>query len=493
MRPNLTADRLGTAVLSLVLALIIWLVAVNQENPLITQDFQQRVPVTVLGLAENLVLVQDLSNEAVKLKIRAPRTSWETLDASDFRAVVDLTSLDPGQHDVPIKVTSVDPKVDILDVQRPQLRVTLDPLEHREVPVQVEIMDGTAFGYDYQQPVYSPMSVTVSGPASLVQQVSRARAEVYLRNAKAQVERVQNLTPVDTQNRPVTGITAEPTSVQVVVPVEQWPGRKEVAVRVKLSGRPSDGYRMSTVRVEPSTVVLQGDSTRLSQVPGYVETEPLSLDGATGDVRRRLRLILPEGVTSYDGDTVTATAGVTAMEGGVTLSHAIVLQGLGAGLLAEPALNNVDVILSGPVPRLDTLNSDDVYVVLDLNGLLAGTHSVKPKVALPDGIRVEGVIPETVEVVIKGADGSLLPAPGATLSALHTTAATTPTLDATGIVTGSRPLTPTQGRGPSQPLVGAAGSSTQPDSGAFSGPGTIPPIVGDGPLNTPLPGLPNSP
>ena len=78
-------------------------------------------------------------------------------------------------------------------------------------------------------------------------------------------------------------MTAEPAQVQVVVPVEQWPGRKEVAVRVKLEGRPADGYRLSSVKVEPSTVVLQGDTRGAGGSPGYVETEPLTLDGATAE------------------------------------------------------------------------------------------------------------------------------------------------------------------------------------------------------------------
>ncbi len=178
----------------------------------------------------------------------------------------------------------------------------------------------------------------------------------------------------------------------------------------KLSGRPADGYRLSSVKVEPSTVVLQGDSEALAEVPGYVETEPLALDGATGDVRLRLNLLLPEGVTSNEGDTVVATAGVTAIEGGVTVSQPLVQQGLGQALSAQTALDSVDVILSGPVPLLDSLSQDDVFVILDLTGLISGTHALNPKVVLPDGINLQGVIPELVEVVITPDNGS---APGA--------------------------------------------------------------------------------
>jgi len=435
----------GTLAMSIVLALIVWWIAINQENPLVVQDFQERVPVSVLGLSNGMVVVEDLSNETVKLRLRAPRTSWENMDVTDFRAIIDLTDLSPGQHDVAVQVKSLDPQVTILDVQRPQLRVTLDTSEIKEVPVQVEIMDGTAFGYDAQAAVYSPLTVTVSGPASQVQQVTKARTEVYLRGAKNQVERVQAVVPVDGQNQPVVRVTPEPVLVQVVIPVEQWPGRKEVAVRVKLSGRPADGYRLSSVKVDPSTVVLQGESDVLAQVPGYVETEPLDLDSVTSEVRLRLSLILPSGVTSFDGDTVVAMAGITPIEGGVTVSQPLVQQGLGQGLAAQSALQDVDVILSGPLPLLDSLNPDDLFVILDLNGLISGTHAIKPKVVLPDGIQLEGVIPETVEVVIAARDGASLSLEQP-LPALPTNAASSSVTITTGAFTGTiPPVTPGPG------------------------------------------------
>ncbi len=450
LRDLLQLPNPGNLLLAIVLALIIWFLAMNQENPLSTDDFGERVPVTVLGLGEGMALVQDLSDETVKLRLRAPRSSWESLDVSDFRVSIDLTDLGPGEHDVVVKATSLDPQVHILDVQRPQLRVTIDPFEQKEVPVHAEIMDSTAFGYDPLASILSPMTVTVSGPASQVQQVVKARTEVYLRNAKSQVEHTQPLTPADAQNRTVAGVILEPSLVQVVVPVEQWPGRKEVAVRVKLSGRPADGYRLSTVKVEPSTVVLEGESDVLSAVPGYVETEPLALDGAAGEVRKRLKLILPPGVTSFDGDTVVGTAGVAPIEGGVTIAQPLVQQGLGQGLMAESALQDVDVILSGPVPLLDSLNSDDLFVILELTGLVTGTHAVKPKVVLPDGIRVEGVIPETVEVVIAQREGATAPEapllPALPMTATHTQALTT---------TGASLLTPAPAPTPTA-TVGAA-------------------------------------
>ena len=106
-RQRVGAGDVGTLLLSAVLALTIWLIAVNQENPLIVQEFDTRIPLTVVGLSEGVEVVQDLSTESVALELRAPRTSWESMRESDFRAMLDLTGLGPGEHDVSVKVLSL--------------------------------------------------------------------------------------------------------------------------------------------------------------------------------------------------------------------------------------------------------------------------------------------------------------------------------------------------------------------------------------------------
>jgi hypothetical protein len=71
------------------------------------------------------------------------------------------------------------------------------------------------------------------------------------------------------------------------------------------------------------------------------------------------------------------------------------------------------------------------FVILDLTGLLPGTHNIRPNVILPDGIRMESVLPETVEVVIT--EKAITPTPEAdgTLPPLTQTPTITPTVTAT--------------------------------------------------------------
>jgi hypothetical protein len=62
----------------------------------------------------------------------------------------------------------------------------------------------------------------------------------------------------------------------------------------------------------------------------------------------------------------------------------------------------VDVLLSGPIPVLDTLQEADVRVLLDLEGLTLGTYQVTPTVVLlPEQLQAVTVRPIPVEVIIE--------------------------------------------------------------------------------------------
>ena len=62
---------LSTLLLSILMGLIVWLIAINQENPLITREFPERIAVRVQGLPDTLLPTQDLSKESVRLVLRA--------------------------------------------------------------------------------------------------------------------------------------------------------------------------------------------------------------------------------------------------------------------------------------------------------------------------------------------------------------------------------------------------------------------------------------
>ncbi|MCX7669502.1 MAG: hypothetical protein N2439_05460, partial [Anaerolineae bacterium] len=151
-------------------------------------------------------------------------------------------------------------------------------------------------------------------------------------------------------------------------------------------------------------------------------------------------LRLPENVSALGTQSINVMVNIQPITGAQTVRRRPVIQGLAPGLTYTLSLDTVNVFLSGPVTKLDELKPDAAPVILDLTGLGPGVHVIEPKVPTPEGVRVEGLTPQTVEVMI-GVPASATPA-----------ATTVPT----GLLApfGSPPLTPTatpavgRGRGP---------------------------------------------
>ena len=389
-----------TLLLSVLLAFVVWFIAIDQENPMIRQEFEEPILIELRNMGPGLQSVQDLTNRTAVLTLRVPQRTLESLQVDDFSAVIDLAGLSAGSYEVEVEVTALNPDVEVIALEPRQLRIQLEPVISRFVPVEVEVMDSAAFGYDWQEPLSEPAEVEISGPRTLVTQVRSVIATVFLRNAKIQVEQVRPLIARNAQNLEVERVNVEPGTARIIVPVVQPPGYKEVVVRADVQGLPSPNYRLMGVNVEPQTVILSGSPTALRDVPGFVETPPLLIEGATDDVRERLPLILPENVSTLQ-ESVVVTVGVAPLESSLTVKRQPVVQGAGDDMLITVSLEEVEVIVSGPLPRLELLRPEEVRVLLDLTGLLPGSHLVEPTVVVPEGIVEQGVIPEAIEVLIE--------------------------------------------------------------------------------------------
>ncbi|MEX0789116.1 MAG: CdaR family protein, partial [Anaerolineales bacterium] len=178
---------------------------------------------------------------------------------------------------------------------------------------------------------------------------------------------------------------------------------RSVAVIPLLVGQVKSGYRVTNITVSPTLVtVVSSDPQAIEMLPGFVETDPISLTGASSNLEQQTPLSLPEGISIVGDSTVLVQVSIAPIESSVTITRRLEIQGLRPGLYAQASPEVVSVILTGPLPTLEQLLPEEVRVVLDLTGLAAGTYPIPPQVIdLPEDVVIETVLPDVIEVTIR--------------------------------------------------------------------------------------------
>ncbi len=398
---------LSSALLALFLAVMVWVVAVWEKAPPRTDVLPFGIPIQILDLGPNLIISNSIPTE-VQIRVRALADTWGELKADDFEATADLLGLEAGEHQVPIVVTTLLQDVAVEEEQPSSFTIRLERIEQRNIRIHVKLLDEerVPLGYIARLPVVSPEQITINGPQTIVESVAGAEVEVSVRDARDTV--VSQLAPTlfDGSGNRVRGLSISPETVNVTVAVERQGGYRDVSVRASTQGAPAPGYWISNITVDPLLVTVWGEQSVIEALPGYVDAETIDVEGATGDVIKRVSLALPEGVIvlgDASANGILVQISVQPLLGGITLRKDLEIRGLRPGLTAKPSPSTVDIILSGPLPALQELKAEDVEVILNLVGLARGTHKVNPVVNLPEGLGVEvkSIVPDIVEVIIE--------------------------------------------------------------------------------------------
>jgi len=426
---------LGSILLALGLAIIVWIAAINEDNPIIESVWDEPVSITIVNQPAGTIIMGDIP-QTVEITIRATQRSWDDLQAESFAAVVDLSESKIGTQQVEVQVECFDRSVEILSHTPSAISVRLEKFKQIELPVRVDVLDAVPFGFEIKtdEITTTPATVLVSGQEQLVNQVTQVVADFYLLGASETVERKRTVQARDERGG-VVSVTIEPGTVLATVPIVQRSGFRNLSVRVVWEGQPAQGHRINNVSVDPTIVTVIGDPTTIESIPGYLETSPVKVDGATDTIIERVPLVLPEGVSLIGSQAVQVNISVAPIVSSLTVQRQVVVQGLALDYQAAPSPRSIDVIISGPLPQLDALRPQDVQVIVDVFNLGAGSYQLVPIVILPEGISTQSVVPEKVQVDISEKPTSTptpteTGTPTATATATST-ATSTPTLTVT--------------------------------------------------------------
>jgi YbbR domain-containing protein len=390
--------------LSFALAVAVWISAVTAADPNEERIYPRSLPVEIVGQDPELVITSG-SIPTISLTLSAPRSIWDRLvnELVAVRAVIDLAGVPAGTQTVPVQIQVGIRPVEIITHSPGTVRITLEKLASRSIPVRIIQRGDLAIGFQSDPPVPSQMAIIVTGPASAVEHVDSAQAILDIGQAQESINRTVELAAVDSSQQRISGVTLVPDRINITQAITQRGGYRNVVVKVMPTGAIASGYRLTNLIVSPPAVtVFSADPRLVNDLPGYIETVPLNLAGVKDDFDMRLALNLPKGISVVGDPTVLVQVGIATIEGSITISfNKVEVTGLSEGLTGKVSPETVDVIVSGPLPILDTLRSENIRLTVDMKDAKVGTYQRTPKVELRVGdVRVDSILPGTVEVTV---------------------------------------------------------------------------------------------
>jgi diadenylate cyclase len=398
----------STAALAVLLAVATWLVVAEQVNPPQTVQIDN-IPLRTAGLDRDLLIVSDIP-ATVSALVQAPQNVAADLSPQSLRATINLERLGADVHRVPVDVRPADDQVRVVNKEPGALDVELQPRATRTMTVALQIPDRESLPFSYEisgAPSLTPAQVTVTGPAEVVETLERAEVSLQLRGARSTINEERPVVLRDEAGRAVTGLQIDPDDIQVTIPISQRFNTRDAAVHVVITGTVAPGYWISNINVEPKTVTLLGPPSTLEQIGGFVDTVPVDVTGAAGDIVRRVPLAPPAGVSALNERGVvegSVETRITVVPQFSNLRLTLPVETTGAQptdtISKSPAF--VDVLLSGPLPVLNQVNADPklVRVLVDVAGLEPGSHDVTPTLIAPEGLRAT-VVPNSVQIRIE--------------------------------------------------------------------------------------------
>lgn len=409
-----------TLLVAALLAVLAWLLAADQVNPLRTAAIQG-IPLSQPRIDPGLVLVSPYP-ASVDIEVQAPEDVLASLQPNSFTAQLNRTEFQAGvqRREVTVRPGAGLEEVRVVDVAPPAIDLNLQPVATRTFTVNVVIPDRDSLPFSYEisgTAKVDPPQVTVGGPVEVVEQASRVEATVALRGSRSTVQEERIPVIKDAQGQPLVGLTVEPETVQVTVPIYQAFNTREAAVYPVITGSVANGYWISNISVVPSTVILLGDPAELDKMGGLVDTASIDVSGAAADIVRRVPLAPPPGVTALNARGVTEGSvevriAVVAQTGNARLAVPVDVTGGEEGVTVSQSPASVDLYLSGPLPVLNQVLADPqlVRVVVDVSELTSGTYGVTPRLIVPDELDAT-VFPETIEVRVERRVTSETPPP----------------------------------------------------------------------------------
>ena len=395
MRRRLTAN-LGLKVLAFFIAVFMWLIVVNIDDPVIEKTYIG-IPVSVVN--EEIVTATNRTyqivdgTQEVSVAVSARRSVMEKITAEDIAAVADMKELSLGTQ-IPIEVSIQGYRYEKAFTTPRNLQVKIEDEARSNFPITPTTLGTVREGYVLGELKADPEKVTFRGPESVINSISRVVAEADVSGLSEDAEIEARLILYDVNNNVIDQTILANNLGKEGVSVDVTLYRiKNVPVKLSTSKiSAADGYKVSAVGVEPREISVTGDEQALAELDEiWIPAEELEMSDLTERTEKIIKVssYLPEDVMLVEENADSVVVSIQIEQPGVknyeVSTSSITVNNLSENLQLSYGAVDFEIQVKGPAETLKVFSTAK-KVSIDLkNYSVPGVYFVPVSIDLPDG------------------------------------------------------------------------------------------------------------
>lgn len=394
MKEKILSD-IWLKILSVLLAILLWIIVINTENPIITRSFYN-IPVSLLNEKALTSIGKEfevVEGDTVTVTATGRKKTIDALKNSDFVAEADLSELSiVGAVPIKVRLTkSVSSEVEFSLPKVKTCKIKYDNKKTSTFPIDVNLVGEPQKGYAVGTKKATPNLLQVSGSETLINKISSVLVTLDITGAYKDL--VVNLEPEfydkDGNKLDSTRLKYDMDNITVTVSMLKT---KTVKLNINTVGDVNDEYGVTSIDYEPKTVVIAGTRDDLVNIDEIV-VDDLDISDITENLEEEIDIskYLPEGIIIPEVEfTVKVKVGIEKYQTKTIYVPTNSIQIIGKSSDFSYEINNSEVKMQikGLGKDIENITSNSFTPIINVSDLSSGEYNLNLNISEVKNITV---------------------------------------------------------------------------------------------------------
>ncbi len=395
--------------LSVAIAVGMWVYVVTTVSPEWEETYYD-IPVTLKNetvLHDNGLMLLDEKQPTVTLRLKGNRSDLVNLNKANITLIADLAKIyTSGQqnlaYDISYPGNVPNNAIEVMSQSPKEITLTVAERRTKEIEV-VPVYTGTVpegFRTDKEDLVLDHETVTVTGPAAVIDQITEARITLDLEGQTETISQSYRYTLCDAEGNAVDSaqVTTDVEEISLTLKIQRY---KEIQLVLNVIPGGGATEQNSLILPDMESIQVSGSEQLLASVGDTLEFE-IRLAEILEDTTVQFDIKLPEGVENLTGkDKLTVRVSFPNLETREFQVSNISARNVPAGMKVDILTKELTVKIRGIAEQVQNVTAEDLSVIVDMATAELGTDTYKALVYVDSRVFTDVGAVDTYKVDVK--------------------------------------------------------------------------------------------